>query len=109
MKQIMGIGKYKYYFKKPKSAIVKDCFLWLCVGGAVAIAATSPYFVQNLLSARKRFERYPKRRVSSTFDRLRRDGFILIQKKKNCPRSSARQIEGVGISSFPKEYLDLSI
>ncbi len=79
----MALGKYKYYFKKPKSEIVKDCFSWLCIGGVVAIAATSPYFVQNLLSARKRFKKYPKQRVSSTFDRLRREGFILIQKRNN--------------------------
>lgn len=79
----MSLGKYKYYFKKPKSEIVKDVFSWLCIGGAVCIAATSPYFVQNLLSARKRFKDYPKRRVSSTFNRMRREGLILIQKRNN--------------------------
>lgn len=80
---MMNIGKYKYYFKKPKSEIVKDVFFWLCVGGAITIAATSPYFIQNLLRARKRFKKYPKQRVSSTFDMLRRQGFLSVEKKNN--------------------------
>lgn len=79
----MNIGKYKYYFKKPKSEIVKDVFYWLAVGGAVAIAATSPYFIQNILRARQRFKKYPKRRISSTFDALRRQGFLSIERKNN--------------------------
>jgi hypothetical protein len=73
MKRTMGIRKYKYYFKKPRSEIVKDCLSWLCVGGAVAIAATSPYFIQNLLCSYKKF----------AFDRLRREGLISIQKRNH--------------------------
>lgn len=76
----MSLGKYKYYFTKPKSAIVKDVFSWLCIGGAVVIAATSPYFVQNILSTRRGFKNYPRQKVSSTFDRLRRSGLISIRK-----------------------------
>jgi hypothetical protein len=45
----MGIKKYKYYFYKPKSEIVKDILNWLMLAGAVYIAASSPYFVRNLL------------------------------------------------------------
>ena len=78
-----NIGEYKYYFKKPKSEIVRDVFSWLCIGGAVALAATSPYFVQNLLSARKKFKRYPNKKISSTFDTLRRQGFLLVEKRGN--------------------------
>lgn len=74
----MGAGKYKYYFRKPKSEIVKDVFYWLAVAGAVSIAVTSPYFVQNLLRARRKWEKYPKRKISTTFDRLRRKGLISI-------------------------------
>lgn len=74
----MGVGKYKYYFRKPKSEIVKDVFYWLAVAGAVSIAATSPYFVQNLLRARRKWEKYPKRKISTTFDQLRRKGLISI-------------------------------
>lgn len=79
----MGIGKYKYYFKKPKSEIVKDIFHWLALTGAVSIAASSPYFIRNLLCARQRFKKYPKRRISSTFDTLRRQGFLLVERKNN--------------------------
>ena len=79
----MALVKYKYYFRKPKSEIVKDIFSWLLVGGAVTIAATSPYFIQNLLTARRSFKRYPKTRISSMFDQLKRQGFLLVEKKNH--------------------------
>lgn len=79
----MGVGAYKYYFRKPRSEIVKDIFSWLLIGGAVALAATSPYFISNLLSGNKRFKRYTKRTISTAFDRLRRNGVISIESKNN--------------------------
>lgn len=79
----MAIGKYKYYFRKPRSEIVKDIFSWLFVGGAVLLAASSPYFVQNILRAHEKLKRYPKHRISTTFDRLRRDGAISIESRNN--------------------------
>lgn len=75
----MGIRKYKYYFKKPKSEIVKDIFGWLFVGGMVAIAATSPFFVQNIMKAYEKSKKYPERKVSDTFYRLKQQGLIEIQ------------------------------
>jgi len=81
---LMGsLKKYKYYFAKPRSEIVKDIFTWLFVGGAVTIAATSPYFVQNILRGYQRWQKYPKRKVSDAFSRLKRDGFIEIEKKNH--------------------------
>ena len=74
-----NLRKYKYYFKKPTSKIVKDIFTWLFIGGMVAIAATSPYFVQNVIRGYQKWKKYPKRRVSDTFYRLRRDGLIDIK------------------------------
>jgi len=74
-----NIRKYKYYFRKPKSEIVKDVFTWLFVGGMVAIAATSPYFVQNVVNAYQKSKKYPKQKVSDTFYRLRKQGMIEIQ------------------------------
>lgn len=62
---------------------MKDIFSWLLVGGAVALAATSPYFVQNLLSTNRKLRRYPKRTISTTFDRLRRRGVIAIESSSN--------------------------
>lgn len=74
-----SLRKYKYYFAKPKSEIVKDVFTWLLIGGTVAIASTSPYFVPNLIKAyEKKWNKYPKKKVSDTFSRLRREGLIEI-------------------------------
>ena len=75
----MGVRKYKYYLAKPRSEIAKDIFSWLLVGGMVAIAATSPYFVQNVINAYQKSKKYPKRKVSDTFYRLKRQGLIEIQ------------------------------
>jgi DNA-binding transcriptional regulator PaaX len=77
----MGINGYKYYFRKPRLEIVKDIFSWLFVGGAVVLAATSPYFVHNLLFGEKRFKKYTKRAISTAFDRLRRSGAISIESR----------------------------
>lgn len=75
----MGIRKYKYYLAKPRSEIAKDIFTWLLVGGMVAVAATSPYFVQNVINAYQKSKKYPKQKVSDTFYRLRKQGMIEIQ------------------------------
>ena len=63
----MGLKKYKYYFKKPGSEIVKDVFSWLAIAGAIYIAAGSPYFIRNLLLSYKKWQKYPKRKVQDTF------------------------------------------
>jgi len=75
--------KYRYYFRKPKSEIVKDILYWLMVAGGVAIAATSPYFGLNLIKGFKRWQKHPKKRVYDTFYRLRREGCIEIKKKNH--------------------------
>ncbi len=74
-----SVRKYKYYLTKPKSAIVEDVFDWLFIGGMVAVASTSPYFMPNLLRKRKSLQKYPRRKVSDTFYRLRKQGFIKIE------------------------------
>ena len=74
-----NIRKYKYYFKKPKSEIVKDVLSWFVTGGAIIIAANSPYFLSNVIKRYEKLKRYPKSRVSDTFYRLRRQGMIKIQ------------------------------
>src|SRR3989338_9889059 len=77
------MSKYKYYFRKPKSEIAKDILTWLAVSGAVAIAATSPYFIQNLLRSFKKARKYPKKRIFDTFYNLRKQGCINFEKKNN--------------------------
>jgi hypothetical protein len=78
--------KYKYYFRKPKSEIVKDILYWLVVAGAVCIAATSPYFGINLMKGVKKWLRYRKiyhkKRITDTFKRLQKQGCIEIEKKR---------------------------
>ena len=77
------MSKYKYYFRKPKSEIAKDIFKIVLVSGAVTLAATSPYFLTNILATHKSFKRYPQKRVSNTFTRLRREGLIEIQRNNH--------------------------
>src|SRR3989344_5746653 len=77
----MGFAKYKYYFGKPKSEIVKDVFSWLAVGSAICIAATSPYFIINLLNSCEKWQRYPKKNIKDTFYNLRRRGLIEVKKQ----------------------------
>jgi DNA-binding transcriptional regulator PaaX len=76
----MGIKKYKYYFKKPRSEIVKDILRWLALSGAIIIAAQSPFFVRNLVKNFLKFRKYPRGKLSSTFYKLKRKGLIRIRK-----------------------------
>lgn len=77
----MGIKKYKYYFKKPKSEIVKEILIWLVFAGAICITASSPYFVRNLLNNYKRLKKYPRKKIGDTFYNLKRQGLIEIKRE----------------------------
>lgn len=77
----MGIKKYKYYFAKPRSEIVKDILFWIVIAGAIYIAASSPYFIRNILKQYKKLNKYPKKKVSDTFYKLRKQGLIEIKKR----------------------------
>lgn len=74
--------EYKYYFKKPRSEIVKDILVGLVISGAICIAATSPYFGINLIRALKYRRKYPKKKVYDTFYNLRKGGYIRIKSQK---------------------------
>lgn len=80
---LMGIKKYKYYFTKPRSEIGKDIFRWLLIAGAVSVAATSPYFLTNILRYRKKFRRYPKQRISDAFYSFKKRGLLNIRKQNH--------------------------
>ena len=73
--------KYKYYFKKPRSEIVKDILKGLAMAGVIYIAASSPYFVWKLMKSLKNWRKYKKGTVYSAFWRLKRAGCIKIEKK----------------------------
>jgi len=74
----MGLKKYKYYFKKPRSQIVKDILTWLAISGMIYIAASSPYFARNLIKAYQKRNKYPrnKNKIINTFYNLKRQGLI---------------------------------
>lgn len=76
------MAKYKYYFRKPKSEIVKDILLALVISGAVCITATSPYFGTNLIKGFKRMKRYKKKRVYDAFCRLKKEGCVKMNQSK---------------------------
>lgn len=77
------MSKYKYYFRKPKSEIVKDILLWLAISGAVYVAATSPYFIRNLIKVFKKSNKYNKKKIYDTFYMLQKEDCIKIDKQKN--------------------------
>lgn len=76
------MSKYKYYFSKPRSEICKDILKGLIIAGAVGVAATSPYFVPNLI---KNINKYKirRRRIYDTFYNLRRQGYLNIEKRNH--------------------------
>jgi len=47
------------------------------------VAASSPYFVVNLWKNYRKFRRYPQRKFSDSFQNLRRQGLIKIEKKNH--------------------------
>ncbi len=77
------MSKYKYYFRKPKSEIVKDILYWLMVAGVVAISATSPYFGVNLIKSIKRWQKHKPKKVYDAFYRLLKSGCVKMEKKKH--------------------------
>jgi DNA-binding transcriptional regulator PaaX len=79
----MAISKYKYYFRKPKSEIVKNILNWLLVAGMVYVAASSPYFVLNLQRNFKKWRRYKNKKITDAFYRLRKEGCIEMSKKNH--------------------------
>jgi DNA-binding transcriptional regulator PaaX len=80
--------KYKYYLKKPKSEIVKDILTALLISGAVVVAASSPYFIRNLMRGLKQFKRYGNKKVQDNFYKLKKQGLIKTEIKKGGMRIS---------------------
>lgn len=66
-----------------RGEIINDILSWLVVGGMVAVAATSPYFLYNVLRSFQKRKQYNKQSVANAFYRLRKEGAILFQKHNN--------------------------
>jgi len=75
--------KYKYYFKKPRSEILKDILKILAASAIVYVASTSPYFTISLLRKYKTFKKYKKKRIYDHFYKLRKQGLIEINNKNH--------------------------
>lgn len=77
----MMIGKYKYYFKKPRSEIAKDILKYLLLTGVICVAASSPYFSIRLIKNIKRWRKYPRKKFSSIFYTLKKQDCLKIEKR----------------------------
>ena len=77
------MSKYRYYFRKPKSEIAKDILGSLIIGGMIAVAATSPFFIINLIKGLKGLKKYPNKKVYDNFYKLRKQGLVDFYKKNN--------------------------
>jgi len=77
------MSQYKYYFKKPKSEIIKDILTQLIISGTICIAATSPYFATNLFRGLKQKRKYKKKNIYNAFYRLQKNGCLNIEKKNH--------------------------
>jgi DNA-binding transcriptional regulator PaaX len=90
--------KYKYYFSKPRSEVVKDILSWLTMAGLIYIAASSPYFAYNLTKSFKKWQKYKRRKVTDAFRRLQKQGCIDIGEKDHqiyiCLTEKGRKIAG---------------
>lgn len=78
--------KYKYYFKKPKGEITKDILRWALTAGVIAVAATSPYFLFNIVRAFAKGQdgrRYKRKDIYNTFYRLRKQECIIFEEEGN--------------------------
>lgn len=56
----------------------------LLLTGAIAIAATSPYFLINIAKAysrNKKYKNYDKRKIAQTFSRLKRNRLIILKEE----------------------------
>jgi len=73
----------KYYFRKPKGEIVKDILLWLAIGGAVAVAASSPYFGMNLIKYFLKNKKHKAKSTNNAFWRLYKQGCITLERKNH--------------------------
>jgi len=77
------MSKYKYFFKRTKSEVIKDILQYLLVTGAIYVAAASPYFTIKLLSNIQRWNKYPKKKLSNAFYRLKKQGCLNIESKNH--------------------------
>jgi predicted transcriptional regulator len=79
----MGLRKYKYYCRKPRSEIAKDILNVFLLMGAISVAATSPYFIANLWKGYQRWRKYPRKKFYDTFYLLYQKGYIQMREENH--------------------------
>ena len=77
------MSKFKKYFSGPKSEVAREILELLIMGGAIAIAATSPYFIINIVKGLAKLKKYPNKKVYNAFYNLRKQGLINFYDKNN--------------------------
>ncbi len=80
------MSKYKYYFKKPRSEISKDILKCLLVSGVICVAASSPYFIINLIKSfkkQKKWNSYKNKIIYNKFYNLKKDGCIKMEERNH--------------------------
>ncbi|MDD2672516.1 MAG: hypothetical protein PHW43_08910 [Syntrophales bacterium] len=75
------MSKYKYYFRKPRSEIVKDILKWLLMPGKIYLDAGYP-FIKELKKYQKNKE-YKNKKYYDVFYRLRKEGCIKMGRINN--------------------------
>lgn len=79
----MEISKYKYYFRKPRSEIVKDVFKTLILVGAISIAGNSPHFLSDIWKGYQKWRKYPKKKLRDAFSSLLKQGYVEVIEKNH--------------------------
>lgn len=74
--------RHDYCFRR-SSEITGYILAALLLGGMVAIAATSPFFILNLLRGFKGLKKYERKKIYDTFYRLKEQGYINSYYKNN--------------------------
>ncbi len=77
------MNKFRNYFSSPRSEIAKVILLILIAAGMLTIAATSPYFIINIIKGITRLKKYQNKKVYNTFYNLKKQGLINFYEKNN--------------------------
>lgn len=76
------MSKYKYYFKQPKSALVKDILYWVGASGIVLAAVVAPKAASVFIREYMRYHPTKKRHsIDIAFRRLLKDGSIKVRRE----------------------------
>jgi len=99
--------------KIKKEYYSKEILKYILLGGVIIIASSSPYFVLSAFKNISKFKKVQNRKISNSFEYLKRSGFLEIRKsghdieiqltKKGKERAGKYQIDSLQISE-PKKW-----